>query len=210
MFHTQRSLFLVSFWLSWEIPCTFGVPHTHHDTGDVNLRKIAKSILALGGVILLVSGTSTSAFSSEETRGFDIFVSETQNLCEAHEAEFPQGDPMFWGPDQFVQLADLNSLETGIDSIIVGQATTIDMRVGLNWEYGSECDPETGNISSLDATGTVTAVWTVTGLTMNGESCPSDTPCPANNVGEVWAQMATPANEVGNFPGTVTITWVPE
>jgi hypothetical protein len=169
-----------------------------------------KNLLALGAIVLFISGTTTSAYSEESVdRNFTIDVNAPADLCSAHTAEFPDGDPATWAVDSDVALSDLNTANTGTNSITVEQYTTVDVSVGLNWEWGSECDSGTGIISNVYPTGNVTATWSVPSFTFQFESCPSDTPCLADSVSTVSAQMTSPSNDSGSFPGSVTVSWVP-
>jgi hypothetical protein len=169
-----------------------------------------KNLLALGAIVLFISGTTTSAYSEESVdRNFTIDVNAPADLCAGHTAEFPNGDPVTWAVDTDVALTDLNTSNTGTNSITVDQYGTVDVSVDLNWDWGSQCDSGTGIISNVYPTGNVTATWSVPSFTLGFELCPSDTPCLADNTGTVSAQMTAPSNDSGPFPGSVTISWVP-
>lgn len=179
---------------------------------DANMRKNKKlkSLLAVGAIVLFTTVTTTSAYSEEsESRNFTIDVNAPADLCAAHTAEFPAGNPATWAVDTDVALSDLNTANTGTNSITVDQYGTVDVSVGLNWAWGSECDSGTGMISNVYPTGTVTATWNVPSFTFGFETCPSDTPCLADNVSTVSAQMTAPSDDSGTFPGSVSISWVP-
>lgn len=183
-----------------------------HPKKDANMRKNKKlkSLLAVGAIVLFTTVTTTSAYSEEsESRNFTIDINAPADLCEAHTTQYPSGNPATWAVDTDVSLSDLNTANTGINSITVEQATTVEASVALNWAWGSECDPSTGMLSNVYPTGTVSATWSVPSFSTNFELCPPTEPCQADNISTVSGQFGAPLNDSGSFPGSVSISWVP-
>jgi hypothetical protein len=173
-----------------------------------------KNLVAIGAILLFVSGTTTSAYSDEtENRNFSIMVNEAPNLCETFDMNYPSGNAVTWEVDQDVLLTDISDpTNTSLSLLTVEIGATVEMSLDLNWQNGSSCDPADGSESTLYPTGTVSATWTLSGFNEPDpefQACTVDSPCQASSTSFVFTQMSAPLNDTGPFSGSVAVSWVP-